>query len=177
MFNTLFSISDISNSSNYILKLKEELSPFGKYYEFKKEMKELKENIPKNKIRIWSSHTDIEPYLLLLFLCNEYKNEEINLYVTYSEEYKSFISPACLNEHELEKLSKLEHKLSKEEITNYSKIWQELVNINSPLRVIEKGKILSVNFDYFDNLILDTLKDLGTITIASLIGTLLSKTI
>ena len=30
-----------------ILKLKEELSPFGEYYEFKREIKELKENIPK----------------------------------------------------------------------------------------------------------------------------------
>lgn len=175
LFNTLFSVSDLSTSSDYRLNINMDIGCYNDEYSFKDEMEKLKIHIKNGgKIRVWSSHKDIEPYLLLLFLSNEFKDSDVNLYVTFSEEFEKCPSPACLNPNELEKLSTMEHEVSKEEILEYSKVWEELVLINSPMRVIDKGQVLSENLDYFDNFILNLLEMRGSSKISRIAGEMLS---
>lgn len=172
LFNTLFSVSDLSTASEYRLSINMEISYFlVSVYSFKEEMNRLKTSVKNgDKIRVWSSHKDIEPYLLLLFLCNEFKDDIISLYVTFSEELDNCPTPSCLNERELEKLSGMEHKVSKDDMLKFSKEWESLVSENSQLRVMENDRVLSVNLDYFDDFILNILRSKGVSKISSICG-------
>ena len=69
----------------------------------------------------------------------------------------------------------MEHKLSKDDVINYSNIWTTLAYKNSPLRVIDNGNVLSVELDYFDDFILSLLKQNGVLSIVSLTGLFLSN--
>ena len=67
---------------------------------------------------------------MFLYVCNYFSNIECNLYVLFSDEFdKECYSPSCMNENELEELSKLEHKLTKEEIKKYSNEGKKLLVI------------------------------------------------
>ena len=98
----------------------------------------------------------------------------MNFYVTFSDELDS-ISPSCLRSNELDLLSNMEHKLSQDDVKNYSNIWTTLAYKNSPLRVINNGNVLSVDLDYFDDFILSLLKQNGVLSIVSLTGLFLSN--
>ena len=87
---------------------------FNKEYNFTKEIKELEKDIKNgNKIRIWISDKDIEPYLLLLYICNKFKNRNTNLYVTFSDKINNCPTPNCLNRKELEELANIDQRLTK----------------------------------------------------------------
>lgn len=176
MFNTLFSISDLTKVKEYKIKTKKELNPYDENYTYKSEVDLLNKYIEENyKIRIWSSHKDIESYLLLLYICDKIKDKNVDAYVTYSEDYENCPSPSCLKEEELESLSLLNHKLTKEEINEFSKIWNNLVETNSHMRVIKNGKVLNVDYKYFDEIILNKLKELKTTTISKLVANLMME--
>ena len=112
----------------------------------------------------------------MLYICNIAKKQNCVLYVTYSDEYnKNYISPSLMNSIELEELSKLEHKLSKNEIIKYSNMWEEIIKVNSEMRVLENGIVKSVSISYYDNMILDKLKLLGTVKVSKLVATLMKE--
>lgn len=171
-FDTVFSVADLSNLDNYELALPKDIYNENIYYSFNNEIKKLNEAINNNKeIRIWTSHFDINSYLLLLYLCNYLKDKDCNLYVVFSDEYdENIYSPACMRENELEELIKLEHKLSKEEIKEYSKEWQIIKNKKSDMRILENKKVKLVSFDYYNEEILNLLKELGEVKIVRLVG-------
>ena len=84
----------------------------------------------------------------MLYICNILKNIECDLYVTYSDEYdntENYISPSVMDSKELEKLANLEHKISKDDKFKYSNIWEELVNNNSEMRILEWHSKISSN--------------------------------
>lgn len=171
-FDTVFSVADLSNLDNYELDLPKDIYNENINYSFSNEIKRLNKAINNNKeIRIWTSHFDINSYLLLLYLCNYLKDKDCNLYVVFSDEYdENIYSPACMRENELEELVKLEHKLSKEEILEYSKKWQIIKNNKSDMRILENKKVKSVSFDYYNEEILNLLKELGEVKIVRLVG-------
>ena len=112
---------------------------------------------------------------MFLYVCNYFSNIECNLYVLFSDEFdKECYSPSCMNENELEELSKLEHKLTKEEIKKYSNEWKEIINDNLDMRIIENNKVKSVTFDYYNDIILNKLNELGEVKMVSLVGRLMS---
>lgn len=175
MFNVLFNIGDLSNIKNFEINIPKELCFEKNNINFKKEYDYFIDNIKrKNKIRIWTSKKDIYSYLIMLYLCSIVKEQNYELYVLYSDEYDSdCFSPSAMRENELEELSKLEHKLTKEEINDNAQAWEKLVSVNSDLRVIENGCIKSVPLDYYDEKILNTLKKLGKVKMSKLVGTLM----
>lgn len=129
-----------------------------------------------NKIRVWTSKKDIYSYLLMLYISSIIEVYNYDLYVTYSDEYNiDYISPRVMNEKELENLEKLEHKLSKNELMNNAKEWRILVKENSELRVIDNGIVNSVSISYYDEIILETLNELGKVKIINLVATLIGK--
>lgn len=177
MFNVLFNVGDLSNIENFEINIPEEL-----YYEknnvnFKKEYDVIIDNIKKNnKIRVWTSRKHIYSYLIMLYLCSVVKEQNYELYVLYSDEYdNSCFSPSAMRENELEELSKLEHKLTRQEINDNAQAWEKLVSVNSDLRIIENGYIKSVTLDYYDEKILNTLKELGKVKMSKLVGVLMAN--
>jgi len=158
-FDTVFSVCDLSSVDNYEMIPPEEIFNKNINYSFKNEINILNNSLEKgHKIRVWTSHYEVNSYLLFLFICNYLVNKECNIYVVYSDEYNSeFYSPSVLKSNELESLSKLEHKLSRDEIRKYSEEWLEIKDINSEMRVLENRKIKSVSFDYYNDIIVNNI--------------------
>lgn len=177
MFNALFNIGDLSNIENFEINIPEELYFEKNNVNFKKEYDIIIDNMKKkNKIRVWTSREDIYSYLIMLYLCSVVKEQNYELYVLYSDEYdKSCFSPSAMRENELEELSKLEHKLTRQEINDNVRVWEKLVSVNSDLRIIENGYIKSVALDYYDEKILNTLKELGKVKMSKLVGVLMAS--
>lgn len=183
-FDMLFSICDLSNINKNIINLNDEycnlinselIYDVSNIYSLKNIIIDLKAAINnKNKIRIWTSYNQIDAYLMFLYICNFFSNIDYDLYVLYSDEFdKECYSPACMNENELEKLLKFEHKLTKQEIKEYSNEWKQIVIDNSDMRVIKNGKAISVSFNYYDDIILNKLKELGEVKTVSLVSNLM----
>lgn len=173
VYGAIFSIANLSKIDNY-----EVLLPKGIYLEninhsFKNKINKLDEAINNNEdIRVWTSHYDIESYLLFLYLCNYLKDKDCNIYVVYSDEYNEYCySPACLKSDELEELAKLEHKLTKEEKIKFSEEWMKIQINTSDMRVIENNEVKLVSFDYYNNKILEILSNLGKVKISRLVAT------
>lgn len=183
-FDSLFSICDLSNIDKHILTLNDEycnlisseVYDVSNTYSLKKINNNLEESIKNNnKIRIWTTHKQIDSYLMFLYVCNYFSNTDSELYVLFSEKLdEDCYSPSCMNENELEELSKLEHKLTKEEIRKYSIEWEKIINDNADMRIIENNKVKSVTFDYYNNIILNKLDKLGEVKMVSLVGRLMS---
>ncbi len=171
-FDTVFSVADLSNLDNYELALPKDIYKENIYYSFNNEIKKLNEAINNNKeIRIWTSHFDINSYSLFLYLCDCLKDKDCNLYVVFSDEYdENCYSPACMRENELEELTKLEHKLSKDQIRKHSNEWQIIKNNKSDMRILENKNVKLVSFDYYNEEILNLLKKLGEVKIVRLVG-------
>ena len=176
-FNCVFSVANLSKIDGFKVVL-----PKGVYsekieYSFEDKINKLDEAINNNEdIRIWTSHYDIESYLLFLYLCNYLKDRDCNLYVVYSDEYdKDCYSPACMKKEDLEALSKLEHKLSKDEIIEHSKGWVNLKNNTSDIRILEDKKLKLVSYDYYNEEILNLLKELGEVEIVKLVGSFMNN--
>lgn len=157
-FNLCLNVGDISRIDDNILNI-------------------IVNNIVKNnKIRVWTSKKDIYSYLLMLCISNIIEIYNYDLYVTYSDEYNiDYISPRVMNEEELENLEKIEHKLSKNELMNNAKEWRILVKENSELRVIDNGIVNSVSMSYYDEIILETLNELGKVKMVNLVAALIGK--
>lgn len=167
VINTLFNIGDLSNIENGVIKISKELWLNKDNDNIKEEMKIIINNIrEKNKIRIWTGHNDIYSYLTMLYISSIVRKYKYELYVLYSDNYHNYISPSIMKEVELEKLSKMEYKLSKEEINNNANIWENLVRENSELRIIENSNVKSVSLDYYNEYILNTLKKMGKVKIS-----------
>lgn len=80
-----------------------------------------------------------------------------------------------MNERELEELSKLEHKLTNEEIQDYSNTWKQIIKTNSDMRIMENNNVKCVSFDYYNDTILDLLKELGEVKTIKLVGRLMAN--
>jgi hypothetical protein len=172
IFNTIFNVGDLSNIKNYKIKIPDELYFEEKNVNFKNEYNIIVDNIKsKNKIRVWTGREDIYSYLIMLYVCSIIKKYNYELYVLYCDEYnKDYPSPRVMDEKELESLTRLEHKLTNKEIEENVKTWNELVNKNSDLRIINNDCVKSVSFDFYDDYILKKLKSIGKIKISKLVG-------
>lgn len=177
MMKPLFNVGDLSNVKRCKIKIPKELCLEKENANFKKEVKVIINNIKKkNKIRVWTCRNDIYSYLVMLYICSIIKEYGYELYVLYSDDYnEEYLTPALMSDDELVGLSKLEHKLTNEEITNNANTWEKLVKENSELRVIKQGCVQSVSIDYYDKWILDTLKSLGKVKMSKLVAILMGK--
>lgn len=175
MFNVLFNIGDLSNVENFKTKIPKQLCFENKNTSFKYTYDTIINNIKKgNKIRVWTSKKNIYSYLIMLYICSIINEYNYKLYVLYSDDYdKDCPSPSAMNENELEELSRLEHRLTNKEINENANTWKKLVYENSDLRVIDQGSVKSVEMDYYDHYILDTLQSLGKVEMSELIATLM----
>ena len=183
-FDMFLSFADLSDIDKNIIKLNKDFCDFiypeiNHKFEVVESMEKLNkelDNAAKNnsKIRIWSTHQENESYLTFIYVCNYLFNCNCDICVTFSDEYdKECYSPSCMNEPELKELIKLEHKLSKEEIFDYAIEWKKIVADNSEMRVMEDNKVKSVSLDYYNDVILNRLSELGEVKSVSLSANLM----
>lgn len=153
----------------------EDYYPFENKYDFKSEMKLLKDEAEKaSLIRVWSSHLNCDDYLLLLYICKCFPNKKIS--AIFSEEFNwNSLSIGMMDGKEMKELIKREHILTNNQINGYIREWDELVKVNSKLRYIVNGKVISVNDDYFDKIILDMLSKYEEIHLNRFIGELIGN--
>ncbi len=139
-------------------------------------LNELLDNVNSDtKIRIWSSKKDDDDYTLLLFLCNFLKDRISKISVIFSSDYNDLGSINALDYKEIEFLLNYEKSLSEEEIQLRSNRWENLVEINSELRVLDEGEVKNKKYaDYYDN-ILNLLREEEACTIANLIAECMIK--
>ena len=106
MFDIPFSLIDLSTTKEMEVILPKDIYHKEIKYSFKESIDKLKSYIQNNKdIRIWTSHYEINSYLLMLYICNYLQNKDCNIYVVFSDEYnKDCYSPTCMNAPELNKL-------------------------------------------------------------------------
>ena len=175
MFNAKLNVGDLSNVENCKIQIPMELCCEEKNTDFKKEHNIIVDNIiKKNKIRVWTGRKDIYSFLVMLYICSIIQKYNYNLYVLYCDEYnEDYPSPSVMSTKELKKLSKLEHKLTNKEIGDNVKLWDNLINENTELRVISNGFVNSVSIDYYDDYILDKLQLMGKVKISRLVGVLM----
>ena len=176
-FNTVFSIADLSCINQYKIILPKDIYKEEIIYDFSEEMNKLDNSIKKkNKIRVWCSHQDSDSYILLTYISNYIRGKDCSLYVIYSDEQnKEFLSPAMLREHELEKLTEKEHKLTNEEMIELSNLWNKIKTQKSNMRIMEHGNVKLVSYDYFNNFILNELNKLWKVKIVELVGYIMSN--
>lgn len=137
--------------------------------------KELKESIKQaKKVRIWSSKDEDNEYLMLLYLC-DYLPDDLEISVTFASDANIRSISYAGGEKEIKDVFKTEHILTKEEKEEYKKKWQKIVAQNGEVRFIEEGVMNSVNFDYFDEPLLDVLKTIGEVSIIEFVGDLIGN--
>ena len=146
-------------------------------YNYTKSLNEILNSITNDTIiRIWSSKKNDDEYMLLLFLCNFLKDKTNKINVIFASDYNEFLySINALEYKEIRSILKYEKTLSKDEIEAYAKEWNDLVEINSELRVLENGEIKNKKYsDYYD-IILNTLKEIAPCKISILIAECMGK--
>lgn len=159
---------------------------FGQTIEIKSKITEIISKLKlHNKIRIWTSTADTEDYLSMLFILSIMKihtnNPEVYIVDTTNlpidDKYPN--TPAwnlsCIDADCIKELLKYEEILTSEKISKMVNNWDELVKINSSLRILENGIVKSVDEDCFDHIMLDILKKIGDVKRSELIGNTMAE--
>ena len=146
--------------------------------EFKNTIDDLLNSINQDTIiRIYSSKINIDDYLLMLYICNLLKDKDNTIKVVFVSDYKDVFSLGALDTTEVKEVLNKEIELTEEQVNNYSKEWEELINVNSELRVFENNKVINKNYSDYDDIILNELDKLGQCKIPVLVGNLLANAI
>ena len=148
-------------------------------YDYTELLNEISNNITNDTIiRIWSSKNNDDEYMLLLFLCNFLKDKTNKINVVFANDYNEYLcSINALDYRKIESILKYEKTLSKDEIKAYAKEWNNLVKINSELRVLENGEVKNKKYsDYYDT-ILNIFKGITPCKISILIAECMGKEI
>ena len=123
----------------------------------KEEYNKLAEKIANyDEIRIWYSSGDSEDLNTYYYLVNYLSNKNKIIYSCDVCNGCNF-SLGCYTSDEIENLLLNTKKLTQEEIVNLSLIWKQLEEENADLRLIEDDKLISHNFNFLDNKILEKL--------------------
>ncbi len=125
-------------------------------------------------IRVWSSHLDVDDYLLLLYICNLFSDKKIS--VIFAEEFNwHCYDLGCMDARDVPELIRREHILLPYQIEEYIKEWNQIAGYNAELRIIENGIIKGVSIDYFNDQIIKILDSLGEANINKIIGELMGQ--
>ncbi|MDP3443766.1 MAG: DUF3658 domain-containing protein [Ignavibacteria bacterium] len=159
---------------------------FGEIIEVEKQITSLQDAVKRHKkIRIWTSTATTEDYLNMLFILDLLwpKNKDLDISVIDSakvpvrEKYPD--TPAwelaCLETDSIEKLLLFEEKMTNKKAVELMQDWNDIVSKNSSLRICKNGVVESVDDDYFDQIMLDAMSDLGKAERSELIGSAMAR--
>lgn len=168
----LFSVADLSNIDNFKVTYPHNLF---EDYDFSNEMNKLNDIVKDNQVRIWCSKHDSDSYIMMCYLCDYLKDKTSNIYLVYSEDYnKNYNTPAIISENEFVSAIELAHKLTNKEILSLADNYNSIKDSKNKLRLMKNGNIIIEDYDYFDDIITDILKD-KKMRISSIVAKLLSN--
>lgn len=147
--------------------------------EKKNEIKNLLEYAVKEReIRIW--HNENAPSTCgFLYLLNLLKDKNCTIYeVRISSKIKDrrsgeekFIQTfGYVDDLEFISALKFEKELSKDDIENYLREWENIIRENKEMRILQDGKLKGVNINYFDERMLENVPDEKEFKIVKWIG-------
>lgn len=126
-----------------------------------------------NTIRIWCS--DIGFSLCgLYYIASRIINTKAKVIIVNMPENEKYHSWAEIGPLDINYLLSSVHIAKKDEMQNYANEWKRLCSDNSELRVVENKTVISVEKNYYDNIILDSATD-EPIRFAKLLGTSLAN--
>lgn len=109
-----------------------------------------------NEIRIWYSSCDCEDLNTYYYLVN-YLSDKNKIIYSCDVCNGCNYSLGCYTSDEIDNLLLNTKKLTKDDIINISFSWKQLEEENADLRLIEDNKLVSHDFSYLDNKILEIL--------------------
>ena len=114
--------------------------------------------------------------MLLLFLCIFLKDKINTINVVFTSDYNELqYSINFLDYKKVYDVLKYEKTLSKDEIKDYAKEWNNLVEINSELKVLENGEVKNKRYSDHYDIILSILKEIAPCKISILIAECMGK--
>lgn len=127
------------------------------YYNYNEAINELSECLKLyKKIRIWSNHKSAHKFVFPFFIINKFKdvlkNKDVTLNYEDGLDGKDFFSDLLTGE--MNKLIEKDYEMTNEDIENYSKEWERILNENSDLRIVENDKIISISFESLNDRII-----------------------
>ncbi|MDK2899115.1 MAG: hypothetical protein PWQ10_302 [Patescibacteria group bacterium] len=138
-----------------------------------------------DKVRIWTSTAKTEDYLNMMFVVDLIKSANIEIEISIVDSVNVPVSDrypetaawelACLEIDGIKKLLAFEEAVSDEKVNEISQSWRDIVTINSSLRICNDGVIKSVDDNYFDQMILDTINESDTTQKAEVIGATMAR--
>lgn len=169
-FSLLLSSGNINNIENLEYKKVNDIS-----FSPKEEVKQLKKKVKQYQdIRIWYASRDNEDICTMYYLVNFLSQIDKTIYICDVSDGHSFSLGSYLS-NEVEPLLANTKLLTQEQIDIISSYWQKLVMENADLRIIEDNKLVSKEFEYLDNKILEVLSNYETIKFYGLIGKCMSN--
>ena len=141
----------------------------------KEKLKELEEKLKTNKdVRIWYSKLDNEDVCTMCFLIYYLsKYENINIYL--SEVGRTWGGLGGYSADEIINLVDKKELLKNK--NKYKELWLKLEKENSDIRIYEKENIMSHDFKYLDERILELLKQCGEINYYAFVGRCMGNSI
>jgi len=141
----------------------------------KEKLKELEEKIKINKdVRIWYSKLDNEDVCTMCFLIYYLsKYDDINIYISEVGRTWGGLGGYSADEiiHLVDKKELLENK------NKYKELWKKIEKENSDIRIYENNEIVSHDYKYLDERILELLKQCGEINYYTFVGRCMGNSI
>lgn len=151
----LFNIANLKDIDKFKYELPKGIYNEPTSYDFTKEMNLINKAIQDNQIlRLWLCKNEIHYYLILLYLCFYLKNKNVTLMLCLSDEFNA--TPGGILPDDYESITP--KMLPQEQMNTYADMWEEIAKENSEMRILENDKIICSTFNYYDNLIKETLK-------------------
>lgn len=141
----------------------------------KGKLEELDEKIKKNKdIRIWYSRLDNEDICNMCFLVYYLsKYSDVNIYL--SEVRRGWGGLGAYSSDEI--INLIDRKELLKEKDKYKNLWIKLEHENSDIRIFENNEIVSHDFNYLDEQILNILTEYGEVKYWKLVADCMGKSI
>jgi|GEM_PF-145476 len=140
-----------------------------------------------SKIRIWNSTGDAEDYCNFLYTLEILNSAKVNVEINVIDGYEQKVDKngnldeiqtiSQRSEEEVKELINKEEKLEPEKIKEYLYLWNTLKSENKYMRIIKDKKLVSVEQNYFDDIIIYYMKKdyRPNYTIVQLLGLLMLK--
>lgn len=108
-------------------------------------------------VRIWTSHKDAYTYINMLWILEHIKSNVSIIFV--DDLHEDIKDVGIMYSSEIEKALEYEKKITEEDLKNFHNEWLMVKSSQKDMFVMENNTLTAVNYDYFDEAILNSLNE------------------